>query len=96
VSIVRLPRLSRAVYCVALALSAAAIIAAASGTADAYSDRVRRACKGDFHRLCGQYKAETAQGRACMEANGWSISGPCIDALVDSGEIDGSRVKKRR
>jgi hypothetical protein len=81
---------------IAAVLSAAGLFAATADTADAYSDRVRRACKGDFHRLCGQYKPESSQGRACMESNGFSISSPCIDALVDSGEIDGSRVKKRR
>jgi hypothetical protein len=66
-----------------------------SATADAYSDRVRRACTGDYRRLCGQYKPNSPQVRTCMEANAFSISSPCVSALVDSGEVDGSRVKRR-
>jgi hypothetical protein len=66
-----------------------------SVTADAYSDRVRRACTGDYKRLCGQYKPNSPQVRTCMEANAFSISGPCVSALVDSGEVDGSKVKRR-
>jgi hypothetical protein len=65
-------------------------------SASAYSDRVRRACKGDYHRLCPSYKLDSPQLRTCMESNGFLISGPCIDALVDSGEVDGARVRKRR
>lgn len=68
----------------------------ASSDVNAYDDRVRRACTGDYRRLCGQYKPHTPQLRSCMEANAFSISGPCVTALVDSGEVDGSKVKKRR
>jgi hypothetical protein len=69
---------------------------AAFTSANAYDDRVRRACTGDYRRLCGQYKPHTPQLRSCMEANAFSISGPCVTALVDSGEVDGSKVRKRR
>jgi hypothetical protein len=94
---VLIPRLSRtAVIAAAAILSAAGFLAATSGTADAYSERVRRACKGDYHRLCGQYKPDSPQVRSCMEANAFSISSPCISALVDAGEVDGSRVRKKR
>jgi hypothetical protein len=93
---VRSSRPSRAAALLAAALSVAGMFAATAGTADAYSERVRRACKGDYHRLCGQYKPESAQLRSCMEANAFSISGPCISALVDAGEVDGSRVRKKR
>lgn len=70
-------------------------LVAISPAAEAYSDRVRRACTGDYKRLCGQYKPNSPQVRTCMEANAFSISGPCVSALVDSGEVDGSRVKRR-
>jgi hypothetical protein len=71
-------------------------VVALSGAATAYDDRVRRACTGDYKRLCGQYKPHSPQLRTCMEANAFSISSPCISALVDSGEVDGSKVRKRR
>jgi hypothetical protein len=72
-----------------------ASLVAISPATEAYSDRVRRACTGDYKRLCGQYKPNSPQVRTCMEANAFSISGPCVSALVDSGEVDGSRVKRR-
>jgi hypothetical protein len=83
-------------FVVAAVVSAASLFAATADSANAYSERVRRACKGDYHRLCGQYKVDSAQLRSCMEANAFSISSPCITALVDSGEVDGSKVRKRR
>ncbi len=71
-------------------------LVAISAPAEAASDRVRRACMGDYRRMCGQYKVNTPPMRACMEANAFSLSSPCITALIDSGEVDGSKVRKRR
>jgi hypothetical protein len=85
---------SRGILIAGVIASCAGLVAA-SATADAYSERVRRACSGDYKRLCGQYKPNSPQVRTCMEANAFSISGPCVSALVDSGEVDGARVKKR-
>ena len=66
---------------VALALT----LMAGSGEA-AYSKRVQAACKGDYKRLCPNYKTGSLQLRACMEAKSDQISSGCIDALIDSGE----------
>jgi hypothetical protein len=96
VGIVRLPRVSRAVVLSLSGLVLAALAVVSSSPADAYSDRVRRACSGDYHRLCPAYKLFTPQLRACMESNAFLISSPCVTALIDSGEVDGSKVKKRR
>jgi hypothetical protein len=52
----------------------------------AYSKRVQAACKGDYKRLCPNYKTGSLQLRACMEAKADQISSGCIDALIDSGE----------
>lgn len=60
----------------------------------AYSKQVERACVGDYKRLCPQYKPGSPQLRACMEAKAGSISWGCIQALLDSGEVD--RNDKRR
>jgi hypothetical protein len=72
-----------------LAIAGAAGVAltlmAGSGEA-AYSKRVQAACKGDYKRLCPNYKTGSLQLRACMEAKADQISSGCIDALIDTGE----------
>ncbi|MDQ8698449.1 hypothetical protein [Hyphomicrobium sp. LHD-15] len=62
-------------------------VLAASGAANAYSGRVKSACKTDFYKFCPSYKPETPELRACMRAVGGNISQRCLDALADSGEI---------
>jgi hypothetical protein len=54
----------------------------------AHADRVRNACSGDYHRFCGQYRPDSPQMRACMQANGRSLSSGCINALMDAGIVD--------
>jgi hypothetical protein len=78
----------------------AAVAGSASGVspvaAQPVSKEVRKACVGDYKRLCPSYKPNTPQMRACMEANALSLSSACIDALVDSGEVDRKSVKAGR
>jgi hypothetical protein len=57
-----------------------------AGGADAYSARVKTACKTDFYKFCPSYKDESTELKACMRAAGGNISSKCIDALVDAGE----------
>ena len=56
--------------------------------AGAYSKRVQRSCLADYKNLCPQYRPESPQLRACMEAKSSEISWGCIEALIDSGEVD--------
>ena len=58
-----------------------------AGEANAYSSRVKSACKSDFYKFCTSYKLESPQLRACMRSNGGGLSSRCLDALADSGEI---------
>jgi len=81
------------VAALAAAASLAALMAAGASEA-AYSKRVEAACKGDYKRLCPNYKAGSLQLRACMEAKAAQISSGCIDALIDSGEVNRQRVKR--
>jgi hypothetical protein len=60
----------------------------------AFSKRVQVACKNDYKRLCPSYKSGSLQLRACMEARASEISSGCIDALIDSGEVDRRRVRR--
>jgi hypothetical protein len=62
-------------------------VLAAAGAANAYSGRVKSACKTDFYKFCPSYKLDTPELRACMRAVGGNISQRCLDALADSGEI---------
>jgi hypothetical protein len=59
----------------------------AAGEANAYSSRVKSACKSDFYKFCPSYKLDSSQLRACMRSNGGGLSSRCLDALADSGEI---------
>jgi hypothetical protein len=67
-----------------------------TGVTAAQADRVRNACSGDYHRFCSQYRPDSPQMRACMQANGRSLSSGCINALVDAGIVDRARVARGR
>ena len=71
---------------------AAAIIAFAGAAAPAMavSAKVKKACAGDYKRLCPSYKVGSSALRACMEAKQGEISSKCVDALIDSGEVNRS------
>jgi hypothetical protein len=69
----------------AAVLAGLAALFAAEG-ANAYTARVKSACKTDFYKFCPSYKEESSELRACMRAAGGNISSRCIDALVDAGE----------
>ncbi len=55
--------------------------------ANAYSRRVKTACKTDFYRFCPSYKIGSSKLRTCMRSAGGNISRRCIDALANAGEI---------
>jgi hypothetical protein len=60
----------------------------------AQADRVRNACTGDYHRFCSAYSPNSSQMRACMQANGRSLSSACVNALVDAGIVDRRSVRR--
>ncbi len=68
---------------------------ATTGTANAVSKQVQRACLADYKNLCPQYRHNSPQLRACMESKATEISWGCIEALIDSGEVDKKRVARR-
>ena len=77
-----------------LAAGSVAIAVLFASPAQAVSPKVEKACKGDYKRLCPAYKVGSAQLRACMEAKQSEISSRCIDALIDSGEVDRHRGRR--
>lgn len=77
---------------VAAALAAAGLSVPAT-EADAQgriSPKVRKACAGDYKKLCPTYKVGSPQLRACMEAKQSQLSWGCVSALIDSGEVSRS------
>lgn len=75
----------KAKLAVALAAGLSAVLTA--GVANAYSSRVKSACRSDFYRFCPSYKLDSPQLRSCMRSAGGNISQRCLDALADAGEI---------
>jgi hypothetical protein len=53
----------------------------------AVSAKVKKACAGDYKRLCPSYKVGSTALRACMEAKQAELSSRCVQALIDSGEV---------
>ena len=80
---------------VALAAVAACVTTTATVPASAFSKRVQQACLADYKNLCPQYRTSSPQLRACMESKANEISWHCIQALIDSGEVDRKRVTRR-
>lgn len=76
------------------ALALATTVAMTAGSASAYSDRIRKACAGDYQNFCSQYVPESTQARRCFESNGKSLSKPCVKALVDAGEVPARYLKR--
>lgn len=62
-------------------------VVGATADANAYSRRVKSACKSDFYRFCPSYKVGSSKLRACMRSAGGNISRRCVNALANAGEI---------
>ena len=65
-------------------------IAGAAAPVRAVSAKVKKACAGDYKRLCPSYKVGSPALRACMEAKQAEITSKCVDALIASGEVNRS------
>ncbi|MFN0217890.1 MAG: hypothetical protein ACKVP4_03635 [Hyphomicrobium sp.] len=74
-----------------VALSATASLACG---AHAYSEKVKKACAGDYQSFCSQYVPESTQARRCFENNHKSLSKFCITALVNAGEVPARYLRK--
>lgn len=66
-------------------LVAAFAVSATAGGAAAYPVTVVSKCRGDYKRLCPQYKKLGDELEACMRSNYRAISNVCINSLVDAG-----------
>jgi hypothetical protein len=59
------------------------------------SKAVQQACKSDYRKFCSDYGLETAALRTCMDKAGELLSGECIQALIDAGEVSQAEVQRR-
>lgn len=64
--------------------------------ASAYSEAVRKYCRDDYKKYCGEYGLETNALRNCMNRHGDKLSDACVRALVQSGEVSQREVDRRR
>jgi len=79
-----------------LAASVFALCLAGAAQAQSYSKAVQQFCQADYKKYCGDYGLETTGLRSCMDRNGKSLSGSCVKALVQSGEISQADVNRRK
>jgi len=79
---------------IVLSLAGAAQIGAAD--ASAYSEAVRKHCRADYKKYCGEYGLETNALRNCMDRHGNKLSDACVRALVQSGEVSQREVDRRK
>ena len=61
----------------------------------AYSEAIINACTDDYLAYCSAYDENSAQGERCMRAVGGKLSQGCVNALVASGEVSKTAVKRR-
>jgi hypothetical protein len=71
-----------------------AVLTMTVSAAEAYSQKVKDACAGDYQNFCSQYAPDSTQLRRCFESNRKSLSRYCINALVDAGEVPAKYMKK--
>ncbi len=78
-------------YWIALALAVAL-----PQQAGAVSEKVRKVCRDDYMAHCSSYEVGSDALKQCMRKAGRKLSRPCVDALVEAGEISRKEVEQRR
>ena len=78
-----------------LVASVSIICFACAAQAAPISKAVQQACKSDYRKFCSDYGLETAALRTCMDKAGELLSGECIQALIDAGEVSQAEVQRR-
>jgi hypothetical protein len=79
-------------------ISAAAVAGSAlvaSSASAAYTEKVKKACAGDYQTFCSQYAPDSTELRRCFESNRKGLSRICITALVDAGEVPARYLKRK-
>ncbi|MEM7192464.1 MAG: hypothetical protein AAF405_06270 [Pseudomonadota bacterium] len=79
-----------------LVLIVCAVGLISSAHAVTYSEAVRKYCRADYKKYCGEYGLETKALRNCMRRHGDQLSKSCIEALVQSGEVSRRELERWR
>ena len=79
-----------AVYAAAFSLIAFPAVAAP------ITERERENCRADYKRYCKIHPLGSEALRACMSRSIRKLSRPCVDALVDAGEMTQAQANKLR
>ncbi|MGI9421954.1 MAG: hypothetical protein ACR2PA_02095 [Hyphomicrobiaceae bacterium] len=88
-------RISRTLIAAAVTVFSATTLLTWLSPAEAIPRAVRRACKYDYKKLCGQYRMGSSKANSCMRSSVGGITPRCYDKLVQYG-YGGKRAKKRR
>src|SRR3990172_3355142 len=75
---------------------AVALISILPQQALAVSEKLRKLCRDDYLAHCSSYEVGSEALRHCMRKAGRKLSRPCVDALVEAGEISRKEVETRR
>ena len=72
-------------------------LATFAGVADAasYGPGVRKYCRMDYRKFCGEYGLDSPALRTCMSKAGRKLSKGCVNALVKEGHVSRAEVKRR-
>ncbi len=62
----------------------------------AITRRVKNACRSDYYRFCSKYSVGTTELKQCMRSSGRRLSRPCIEALIDAGEVPRRMLRNAR
>lgn len=60
------------------------------------TERERENCRADYKRYCKIHPLGSEALRACMSRSVRKLSRPCVDALVDAGEMTQAQANKLR
>ena len=73
---------------------ALALVLVATTQAAAVDARVQGACERDYFAYCSQHDPDGEDVRRCMRVNGAKLAAPCVEALMDAGELTSTEVAR--
>jgi hypothetical protein len=86
---------ARKVLIAGFALASFAAIFVVTAEAASYGPAVRKYCRMDYRKFCGEYGLDSPALRLCMDKAGRKLSRKCVNALVKEGLVSHSEVKRR-
>ena len=88
-------RIARPLIAAAVTVFSATTLLTWLSPAEAIPRAVKRACKYDYKKLCGQYRIGSAKANSCMRSSVSGITPRCYNKLIQYG-YGGKRARKKR